>query len=140
MIPYGRILFIVSALLLFVGCEKNHYRLQPVTNGTPSTTITEGKGELVIYRISPYGILKTPFLAANSQVFGQCSHKKAVFIELDSGIQTISVGSKTFDIQIAEGQRTYASCIPYKLKLIGAEKGSEIVHNLEHVKAASKNM
>ena len=135
MTRYGRILFIVSALLLFVGCEKNHYRLQPVTNGTPSTTITEGKGELVIYRISPYGILKTPYLAANSQVFGQCSYKKAVFIELDSGIQTISVGSKTFDIQISEGQRTYASCIPWKLKLIEAEKGSEIVHNLEHVKA-----
>ena len=109
---YGRILFIVSVLGLLVGCEKNHYTLQPLTNGIPSTNITEGKGELVIYRISPYGILKTPYLAANSQVFGQCSYKKAILIELDPGIQTISVGSKTFDIQISEGKRTYASCIP----------------------------
>ena len=135
MTRYRRILFIVSALVLFVGCEKNHYILQPVTNGNPSTTITEGKGELVIFRISPYGILKTPYLAANPQVFAQCSCKKEVFIVLASGIQMISVGSKTFDIQISEGQRTYASCIPWKLKLIEAEKGSEIVQNLQHVKA-----
>ena len=135
MTRYGTILLIVSALVLFVGCAKNHYRLQPVTYGAPSTTITEGKGELLIYRISPHEILKTPYLAADSQVLGQCNYKKAVFIELDSGIQTISVGSKTFDIQISEGQRTYASCIPWKLKLIEAVKGSEIVHNLEHVKA-----
>jgi len=86
---YGRILLIVSLLGLFVGCEKNHHTLQPVTNGISSTKITEGKGELVIYRISPYGILKTPYLDANSQVFGQCSYKKAILIELDSGIQTI---------------------------------------------------
>ena len=135
MTRYGRMLFIVSALALFVGCEKNHYRLQPVTNETPLTTITKAKGELVIYRISPYGILKTPYLAANPQVFGQCSYKKAIFIELDSGIKTISVGSKTFDILISEGRRTYVSWITWKLKLIEAEKGFEIVHNLEHVKA-----
>ena len=48
----------------------------------------------------------------HSQVFGQRSYKKAVLIELDSCIQTILVGSKKFDIQISEGQKTHVSCIP----------------------------
>ena len=131
----AKILPIAIAVLFLSSCGPTHFTLAPKTYEIPIEPIPDGKGELVVYRVNPYGILKTPYLAANGQVFGQCSYKKAIFKILDSGFQTISVGSNKFDVQIVEGKRTYASCIPWKLIIEESDKGAEITKKLETIEA-----
>ena len=132
---YIRLIIFLILSVSIVGCGPTHLALAPKTNETPTKPIIDGMGELVIYRVSTYGILKTPYLAANAQVFGQCSYKKAIYKALEPGLQTISVGSNKFDINIVEGQRTYASCIPWELKIVDSAKGSEVVKKLERINA-----
>ena len=111
---------ILLSLVLLMGCQTTSGPDSPnvissgktsrTGNATSTKSLPENVGQLVIYRDGALALLRSPDLYVDAQPYGICRYGAYTTISMRPGTYRLNVGTESVDVEIKDGEQTFAKC------------------------------
>ncbi|MDA8855808.1 hypothetical protein N9I82_01640 [Alphaproteobacteria bacterium] len=111
---------ILLSLVLLMGCQTTSGPDSPnvissgktsrTGNATSTKSLPENVGQLVIYRDGALALLRSPDLYVDAQPYGICRYGAYTTINMRPGTYRLNVGTESVDVEIKDGEQTFAKC------------------------------
>jgi len=117
---FRQTVYLLLSVVMFMGCQTNTGPNSPnvISSGmsvSPVVTsnkknLPENTGQLVVYRDGTMGLARSPSIMIDAVPHGFCQYGHYTTIELRPGSYRLAVGAESVDVEIADGEQTFAKC------------------------------
>lgn len=111
---------ILLSLVLLMGCQTTSGpdssnvilsgKTSRIGNATSTKSLPDNVGQLVIYRDGALALLRSPDLYVDAQPYGICKYGTYTAINMRPGTYRLNVGIESVDVEIKDGEQTFAKC------------------------------